>query len=598
MRGELLFFVLSGCVPLPDKDVVFDPDGDGAPYGEDCDNTDAAVSPNAEELPYDGVDNDCDAGTPDDDLDQDGYSAEWDCNDQLAVRNPFGSDSTADDCDQNCDGVDGTDADGDGVASLATGGTDCDDQDASTHPAVDYEADVYQNGCDPDAEPPDDITIAEEICEDGTVNGCDEGLDAALACAPNGDLQSWGASSLAGGSGDLALKLAAVGDMDGDGVPDVLVGSPGRDGEAEPGGGALILLSGAKLGSWSLEEPLLQGAESMALGDNLAAAGDQDGDGRADVLASAPGLNSVFVIGAGESGVTVVANFLGPRDSTSFGASLSPLSDLNDDGVAEILIGAPDLSGASPGLVYLFEGGAEGAVGSEGAMATLSTGAVDDLFGAVVLSADFGGDGVEDLLLGVPGDDTNGDDAGGACKLERRPEDILPDLSTCAWIRGQGVGEGLGVAAVTLDWNGDGVLELVLSASGVGDAGAAFVFEGPVDRPNGPGDAIGQLSLAGAGLGEGLSVSSDVDGDGVDELLMSFRDELGTGSAWLVYDMPDSKVELSGADRAASLKVDGYTLNRAMVSPGDLDQDGYGDLVFGLDSESGGQLIWVLGSGY
>ena len=58
----------------------FDGDGDGVPFSQDCDDTDPAVS-NQEEIPYDGLDNDCDEGTPDDDLDGDSFGIEQDCDD-------------------------------------------------------------------------------------------------------------------------------------------------------------------------------------------------------------------------------------------------------------------------------------------------------------------------------------------------------------------------------------------------------------------------------------------------------------------------------------------------------------------------------------
>ena len=49
--------------------------------GEDCDDSDAEVHPGADELPYDGVNNDCDASTPDDDLDGDAFGIATDCDD-------------------------------------------------------------------------------------------------------------------------------------------------------------------------------------------------------------------------------------------------------------------------------------------------------------------------------------------------------------------------------------------------------------------------------------------------------------------------------------------------------------------------------------
>ena len=58
-----------------------DSDGDGTPDAYDCDPDDAEIHPGAEEVAYDGVDNDCDESTRDDDLDGDGYGVDDDCDD-------------------------------------------------------------------------------------------------------------------------------------------------------------------------------------------------------------------------------------------------------------------------------------------------------------------------------------------------------------------------------------------------------------------------------------------------------------------------------------------------------------------------------------
>ena len=66
------------------------------------------------------------------DADLDGVTSdEGDCDDTLASVNPYSTDNVGDGIDQNCDGLDGEDSDGDGVASLASGGSDCDDSDGA-----------------------------------------------------------------------------------------------------------------------------------------------------------------------------------------------------------------------------------------------------------------------------------------------------------------------------------------------------------------------------------------------------------------------------------------------------------------------------------
>lgn len=75
----------------------------------DCDDTTTEISPDAEEIPYDGIDQDCDPSTADDDLDGDGYGvSDGDCDDANPDRNPGATDVPDDGIDQDCDGVDAT----------------------------------------------------------------------------------------------------------------------------------------------------------------------------------------------------------------------------------------------------------------------------------------------------------------------------------------------------------------------------------------------------------------------------------------------------------------------------------------------------------
>ena len=78
----------------------------------DCDDTTTDISPDASEIPYDGIDQDCDPSTADDDLDGDGYGVnDGDCDDANPDRNPGATDIPDDGIDQDCDGIDATEYD-------------------------------------------------------------------------------------------------------------------------------------------------------------------------------------------------------------------------------------------------------------------------------------------------------------------------------------------------------------------------------------------------------------------------------------------------------------------------------------------------------
>ena len=126
----------------------------GGPNGTDCNDEAADVNPGAEEIPYNGTDDDCDATTLDDDLDQDGLLRADDCNDNVANN----------------------DADGDGV----TCETDCNDDDATINPnVIENGSTLCDDGIDHDCRGGD--VMCDPEAPDADMDGIPDDQD----CAPN-----------------------------------------------------------------------------------------------------------------------------------------------------------------------------------------------------------------------------------------------------------------------------------------------------------------------------------------------------------------------------------------------------------------------------
>ncbi len=120
--------------------------------GDDCDDTNEAVYPGAEETWYDGTDQDCD-GESDYDADQDGFDSlsfgGEDCDDADPSTYPGAPDNPDDDRINDCSEVEEDDADGDGYTSIEAGGDDCDDGNSTIHPdADDPDGDGIDQDCD------------------------------------------------------------------------------------------------------------------------------------------------------------------------------------------------------------------------------------------------------------------------------------------------------------------------------------------------------------------------------------------------------------------------------------------------------------------
>jgi hypothetical protein len=184
----------------------------------------------------------------------------------------------------------------------------------------------------------------------------------------------------------LGLSLATVPDVNGDGVAEVLAGSPGRSAALQPG--RVRLLDGRT----GVELFRVDGVAGDRLGRSVGPVGDLDGDGIGDVAAGAPGVGVVAVF-SGTNGALLLAARGAPG---SFGHALAGVGDVDLDGVPDLAIG--DVDRLQPlhsvrGRVALVSG----ADGSE--LAAWSGPGPDDRFGAELARIDVDLDGRSELAV-------------------------------------------------------------------------------------------------------------------------------------------------------------------------------------------------------
>ncbi len=378
-------------------------------------------------------------------------------------------------------------------------------------------------------------------------------------------------------AGNLSVDLqgfavSGAGDVNGDGVPDFIVGIPGDD-QIAPDAGAARVYSGAT-------GALLYTFRGLVGGDNLgwavAGAGDVNGDGFADLIVGAPrddpnGRDSGSVrVYSGFDG-SMLYNFQGDVTYNMLGMAVAKAGDVDGDGVPDIVAGGlGDATHTSlQGSVRVFSG-ATGAI-----LHTFGGTSVVGLLGSSVDGAgDVDGDGFDDILAGAP-------------------TVMIPSLGTAGRVRvfsgatgtvlytipGSAVDGRFGNALASLDdVDGDGRPDFIVGSptetSPTGD-GAVRVFSGATGtllysmHGNTPGDVFG---FAVDGLG-------DFNGDGVPDFAASqvhpFTSNSGSGSVQI----------FSGATGALLGVITGNApddlLGRSLSGVGDVDGDGLADLIVG-----------------
>lgn len=305
------------------------------------------------------------------------------------------------------------------------------------------------------------------------------------------------------GASGLGADVAGVGDLDGDGHGDILVGAP----QAAAGKGEARLYSGA---TGMLLRTWVGAVAGDQFGRALCGLGDVDGDGVGDLGVGAPASHSAGTH-AGE--VSVYSGRLGTLLFQVQGAAwdhlghdLVGLGDVNGDGCGDLAIGIPfsDDAAFNGGRVQVHSGRDGGFLwGASGHTA-------GDQFGfALGSGADVDMDGIQDLVVVAPAADASGFDSGSASVLSGVDGHVL------FVIPGPGAGVYMSAAQLLQDQDGDGRAEVLTGTpaapKGSEHAGYVGVHSG-VD-----GSLLRRLRGARdfGWFGFSLAAGGDLDGDGV-----------------------------------------------------------------------------------
>ena len=406
-------------------------------------------------------------------------------------------------------------------------------------------------------------------------------------------------SVIEGGSprGQFGRSVGGVGDVNGDGWDDFIIGAPGEE-NGQYREGRVHLYYGSPNGiattpDWSAESD----SNNPFFGGAVAAAGDVNNDGFDDVLVSAYRFTAafnregrVYLYYGSASGLATTPAWTmdGGQARAYFGRAIASAGDVNGDGFGDILVGAPgfDTVDSDAGRVYLYLGSATGPSLSpdwigEGDRERSGYG------NAVASAGDINNDGYDDVLIGASKYDSGGTDVGRVYLFHGGAAGLA---AVADWVSsGDDQGDYYGSAVSSAgDVNGDGFADVLIGANldtswifgPRWSSGRLFVFHGSASGLAATPSWTFDNEQPYAQLGGSVAAIGDINGDGFDDIIGGATHynllQENEGAALLFFG---SAGGLSTTSVTLSMGQEQALFGASVSGAGDVDGDGLADFI-------------------
>ena len=453
--------------------------------------------------------------------------------------------------------------------------------------------------------------------------------------------------------GNLGYSVSDAGDINGDGIGDLVIGSPGSDPDGKINAGVTYVLFGSTEGFDLTLNPSTLGTKGFVIngaqagdqsGRSVSNIGDLNGDGVDDLAIGAPfsGINgdigSAYIIfgskqsnyfsnpielsDLGSKGLIIKGN----NSGHNAGWAVSSAGDFNGDGINDLLIGATNPGDNRNGIdgesyvIFGKEGGFSSTIdlsdiGLNDGLKIISDD-LNNLGYSVSDAGDINKDGIDDLIIGAPYADPNGNNSGSSYVIYGRRIDTENPITdntinvslldsnndfTGFTINGQDKDQSGFFVSKAGDINGDGIADLIIGARNgnpnnkefAGRAYVVFCKEGDMGDNFNLSDLNGSNGFTINGIGAldnaGWSVSDlgDINDDGIDDIIIGANNANSSyGQSYVIYGSRDgfsSTFELSNLDGTNGFIITGMAengnLGYSVSGAGDVNGDGVNDFI-------------------